>query len=201
MTELLVDNSDARFTGHAAPVFSVSIHPAGELAVSGGEDDCAFVWRISDGSLVHTLEKHLDSVVCTGFNRDGKLVAIGSMDGIIKVYKVCFLCVLMFYHMTCIVMVCRFVCCSIAWLTREFLTLVVARTHAIQLCVCVCMCGSGCSAHPYVRTSASHLPLAHTCQVEDGTKVCELDCGDDLNWFEWHPVAQFILAGTGSGSM
>jgi WD40 repeat protein len=86
---MLVDNSDAQFTGHAAPVFTVSLHPAGELAVSGGEDDCAFVWRTSDGGLVHTLEKHHDSVVCTGFNRDGSLVATGSMDGVIKVYKVC----------------------------------------------------------------------------------------------------------------
>jgi hypothetical protein len=53
------------------------------------------------------------------------------------------------------------------------------------------------SANIFSRCASRTCPL----QVEDGSKVCELDCGDDLNWFEWHPVAQFILAGTGSGSM
>lgn len=32
--------------------------------------------------------------------------------------------------------------------------------------------------------------------VSDGEVVCELDCGSDLTWFDWHPVAQFIIAGT-----
>jgi len=33
-------------------VFSVSLHPSSELACSGGEDDKAFIWRVSDGSVV-----------------------------------------------------------------------------------------------------------------------------------------------------
>eukprot|EP00040_Diaphanoeca_grandis_P019920 m.105521 g.105521 ORF g.105521 m.105521 type:complete len:430 (+) comp27656_c0_seq1:104-1393(+) len=35
----------------------------------------------------------------------------------------------------------------------------------------------------------------------EGDKVCELDCGDDLTWIQWHPIAQFIIAGTDSGSV
>jgi len=38
-------------------------------------------------------------------------------------------------------------------------------------------------------------------KTADGSKVCELDCGDDLTWFQWHPVAQFIIAATDSGSV
>ena len=34
-----------------------------------------------------------------------------------------------------------------------------------------------------------------------GTLVIELDCGDDLRWLEWHPVANFIIAATESGSV
>lgn len=35
----------------------------------------------------------------------------------------------------------------------------------------------------------------------DGAEVCELDCGDDLRWIQWHPVANFIIAATESGSV
>eukprot|EP00038_Savillea_parva_P031602 m.88523 g.88523 ORF g.88523 m.88523 type:complete len:424 (+) comp9763_c0_seq2:28-1299(+) len=124
VTEVLEDNSNAQFTGHTGAVFSVDVHPNGELAVSGGEDDTAYLWRVADGSLVRELAKHEDSVVCVAFNRDGKFVATGSMDGVIHVWN-----------------------------------------------------------------------------VEDGAKVCDLDCGDDLNWFEWHPVAPFIIAATDGGAL
>lgn len=83
-----MDNSDCQFTGHAGAVFAVGVHPDGKLAVSGGEDDTAYLWNIADGTLVRELAKHEDSVVCVAFNRDGKFVATGSMDGIIMVWKV-----------------------------------------------------------------------------------------------------------------
>ena len=43
----------------AGSVFSVSLHPSGELACSGGEDDKACVWRVKDGTTVF---------VCQGTN-------------------------------------------------------------------------------------------------------------------------------------
>ena len=33
-------------------VFSVSVQPSGELACSGGEDDKAYVWKVSNGSIL-----------------------------------------------------------------------------------------------------------------------------------------------------
>jgi len=38
-------------------------------------------------------------------------------------------------------------------------------------------------------------------KTESGEEALELDCGDDLTWLDWHPVANFIIAGTDSGSM
>ena len=37
-------------------VFSISLHPSGELACSGGEDDKARVWKVADGSTLFLCE-------------------------------------------------------------------------------------------------------------------------------------------------
>jgi len=69
-------------------VFSVSLDPTGSVAVSGGEDDKAFVWKVADGSVLFECGGHSDSVVCVAFNHDGSMVATGDMAGLIKVWKV-----------------------------------------------------------------------------------------------------------------
>lgn len=69
-------------------VFSVGLDPSGSLAVSGGEDDKAFVWKVADGSVLFECTGHQDSVVCVAFNHDGSMVATGDMAGMIKVWKV-----------------------------------------------------------------------------------------------------------------
>ena len=66
-------------------VFSVSLDPTGSVAVSGGEDDKAFVWKVADGSVLFECGGHSDSVVCVAFNHDGSMVATGDMAGLIKV--------------------------------------------------------------------------------------------------------------------
>eukprot|EP00041_Stephanoeca_diplocostata_P010854 m.174003 g.174003 ORF g.174003 m.174003 type:complete len:425 (+) comp18314_c0_seq1:346-1620(+) len=119
------DQSKFQFTKHSAPVFTVSVHAASNMVVSGGEDDCAYIWNVADGSgAAELLTKHEDSIVSTGFNKDGTMVATGSLDGVIRVLN-----------------------------------------------------------------------------VHDRTQVCELNCGDDLTWLQWHPMAQFLIAGTDGGSM
>lgn len=91
----------------AGAVFSVSLHPSGELACSGGEDDKAFVWRVTDGTVVFECQGrqwlgtdetrslsycfhpgHKDSVTCMGFSHDGKYVATADMGGLIQVWLV-----------------------------------------------------------------------------------------------------------------
>lgn len=36
-----------------------------------------------------------------------------------------------------------------------------------------------------------------TCS--SGSLLCRFECGDDLTFIDWHPLANFIIAGTGSG--
>lgn len=82
------DDSELTFSKHTGSVFCVSLDPAtNSLAVTGGEDDKAYVWRVSDGEVVFECTGHKDSVTCAVFNHDSSLVASGDMSGVIKVWK------------------------------------------------------------------------------------------------------------------
>lgn len=119
----IVDLSTAQFNSHVKAAFCIALSPDGSVAVSGGEDDMAYLWSTTNGAQLHSLSGHCDSVVSVAFNRPGDMVATGAMDGIIKVWS-----------------------------------------------------------------------------VTTGTQVCELDAGDDLTFTEWHPKANFLIAGTDGGS-
>ncbi|XP_038600216.1 angio-associated migratory cell protein [Tachyglossus aculeatus] len=83
------DDSELTFARHSASVFCVSLDPkTNALAVTGGEDDKAFVWRLSDGELLFECTGHKDSVTCAGFSHDSALVATGDMSGLLKVWRV-----------------------------------------------------------------------------------------------------------------
>ncbi|XP_008323192.1 angio-associated migratory cell protein [Cynoglossus semilaevis] len=83
------DDSELTFSKHTGSVFCVSLDPAtNSLAVTGGEDDKAYVWRVSDGEVLLECTGHKDSVTCAVFSHDSSLVASGDMSGLIKVWKV-----------------------------------------------------------------------------------------------------------------
>ncbi|XP_077587516.1 angio-associated migratory cell protein [Stigmatopora nigra] len=83
------DDSELTFSNHSGAVFCVSLDPAtNNLAVTGGEDDKAYVWRVTDGEVLLECTGHNDSVTCVGFSHDSSLVASGDMSGLIKVWKV-----------------------------------------------------------------------------------------------------------------
>uniref|UniRef100_A0A8C2ZYH7 Angio-associated migratory cell protein n=1 Tax=Cyclopterus lumpus TaxID=8103 RepID=A0A8C2ZYH7_CYCLU len=83
------DDSELTFSKHRGSVFCVSLDPAtNSLAVTGGEDDKAFVWRVSDGEVLLECTGHKDSVTCAVFSHDSSMVATGDMSGMIKVWKV-----------------------------------------------------------------------------------------------------------------
>nr|XP_033801489.1 angio-associated migratory cell protein [Geotrypetes seraphini] len=84
-----LDDSEVTFSRHTASVFCVSLDPQeSALAVTGGEDEKAFVWRLSDGELLFECTGHKDSVTCAVFSYDSSMVATGDMSGLIKVWKV-----------------------------------------------------------------------------------------------------------------
>ncbi|KAF7711329.1 angio-associated migratory cell protein [Silurus meridionalis] len=83
------DDSDLTFNKHTGSVFCVSLDPvSNNLAITGGEDDKAYVWNIIDGEMMFECTGHKDSVTCATFSHDSKLVASGDMSGLIKVWKV-----------------------------------------------------------------------------------------------------------------
>ncbi|PFX28860.1 Angio-associated migratory cell protein [Stylophora pistillata] len=83
------DNADLCFQKHTASVFSVAIEPVNSsVGVSGGEDDKAYIWQITDGQTLLECHGHKDSVTCTAFSHDGKFVATGDMSGFIIVWDV-----------------------------------------------------------------------------------------------------------------
>ncbi|XP_076329006.1 angio-associated migratory cell protein isoform X2 [Tachypleus tridentatus] len=81
------DDSVHVFKKHIGSVFCCDVDQSGTYVVSGGEDDKAYVWRISDGEVLLSCLGHKDSVVNVGFNHDSTLAVTGDMSGIIKVWK------------------------------------------------------------------------------------------------------------------
>ncbi|GAA5826715.1 hypothetical protein JCM11251_002866 [Rhodosporidiobolus azoricus] len=87
------DDSVAVTSLHTSPeggaVFALAIHPfTSSLAVSGGEDNTAYIFRTDTGAQVAQLGGHSDSVTCVGWSHDGALCATGGMDGRVRVWKV-----------------------------------------------------------------------------------------------------------------
>ncbi|CAH2305189.1 angio-associated migratory cell [Pelobates cultripes] len=83
------DDSELTFSKHTASVFCVSLDPKESiLAVTGGEDDKAYVWRICDGETLFECTGHKDSVTCACFSHDSSMVATGDMGGLLKAWKV-----------------------------------------------------------------------------------------------------------------
>ncbi|XP_066520983.1 angio-associated migratory cell protein [Hoplias malabaricus] len=83
------DDSDLTFSKHTGSVFCINLDPVmNNLAITGGEDDKAYVWNIADGEVLFECTGHKDSVTCAGFSHDSKLVVSGDMSGLIKVWKI-----------------------------------------------------------------------------------------------------------------
>ena len=97
ITKTIEVNSSAVFSVHKKSVFTCDINSRDNifLAVSGGEDDKAFIWNWKTGNLIAELGSAAqgaltfkDSVVFTRFNKDGSLVAAADMSGVIKVWRI-----------------------------------------------------------------------------------------------------------------
>ncbi|NP_998103.1 angio-associated migratory cell protein [Danio rerio] len=83
------DDSELTLSRHTGSVFCVRLDPlTNSLAMSGGEDDRAFLWRVCDGEVLLECTGHKDSVVCVGFSSDSALAASGDMSGVIRVWSV-----------------------------------------------------------------------------------------------------------------
>ncbi|XP_018329365.1 angio-associated migratory cell protein [Agrilus planipennis] len=84
----VVDLSKYTFTRHGQSVFSSSLSKDGKIAVTGGEDDSAFVWILETGDVIIECTGHKDSVTEVLFNHDDQYVATGDMGGLIQVWSI-----------------------------------------------------------------------------------------------------------------
>lgn len=82
------DDSVLTFSKHTDSLFCGSINPDATLAVTGAEDDKAFVWAVDSGEVVFEVTEHKDSVISAEFSYDGTFLATGDMAGEIKVFKI-----------------------------------------------------------------------------------------------------------------
>lgn len=82
------DDATYTFVGHTGPVFCGALHPTEELAVTGGEDDKAYVWSTKTGDIVFEVSGHSDSIIAAEFSADGSFLATGDMAGHIQVFRV-----------------------------------------------------------------------------------------------------------------
>ncbi|XP_053687683.1 angio-associated migratory cell protein isoform X2 [Sabethes cyaneus] len=82
------DDALLTFEKHTAPVFCGSLHPTEDLAVTGGEDDKAYVWNTTSGAVKFEVPGHSDSVIGCEFSYDGTFLATGDIAGLIQVFKV-----------------------------------------------------------------------------------------------------------------
>ena len=73
-------------SSHPDSVYAVAIN--GDMVVTGGGDDRAFLWDLTNGERKAELKGHSDSVVAVAFNFDGKYVATGGLDSVVKVWDV-----------------------------------------------------------------------------------------------------------------
>jgi len=81
------DVSRLTFAKHTKSVFSSAVSGNQRFAITGGEDDVAYVWDTSSGEILFECTGHKDSVTEVAFNNNDTLIATGDMAGMIQVWS------------------------------------------------------------------------------------------------------------------
>jgi WD40 repeat protein len=74
--------------GHTEAIFRILSHPRQPILVTCGADRTVRLWDAESGRALHTLKGHSDWVYALAFSPDGRLLASGSWNGEIKVWRV-----------------------------------------------------------------------------------------------------------------
>lgn len=76
------------FSGHKqSSVICGALSKNGKLAISGGQDDMAYVWDTKTGEVILECTGHKDSIIFAEFNHDDSYLATGDMCGVIQVWR------------------------------------------------------------------------------------------------------------------
>lgn len=87
ITEEIIDRSKLTFPRHTTSVFSGDLSSNGLFAVTGGEDDVAYVWSTETAEVYLECTGHKDSVTEVAFSQDNQYVATGDMSGLIQIWS------------------------------------------------------------------------------------------------------------------
>jgi len=74
------------FTGHIAPVHTVSISPLGRFAASAGEDKDVILWDLATSKKIAVCKGHTGIVWSTSISRESTILASGSADGTVRLW-------------------------------------------------------------------------------------------------------------------
>lgn len=66
-------------------VFCGALNKDAKYAVTGGEDDKAYVWDAKTGDVLLECKDHKDSVIFADFSHDDEYLATGDMNGFVQV--------------------------------------------------------------------------------------------------------------------
>lgn len=83
----VIDLSQLTFSKHKKSVFCSDLSSDNRLAITGGEDDMAYLWNTNDGQIIFECTGHKDSVTEVCFNKDNNYIATGDMSGMIQVWS------------------------------------------------------------------------------------------------------------------
>lgn len=81
------DMSEKTFSQHNGSVFCVAISKSEEYVLTGGEDDLAYVWKITGEETFHKIEGHKDSVSHVGFSANDKYYFTADLSGYIQLFE------------------------------------------------------------------------------------------------------------------
>jgi hypothetical protein len=74
--------------GHSKEINKLIAHPKQPLLITCSADQTVRIWNADNGAAVRTLSGHTDYVYAIAVSSDGNLIASGSFNGEIKVWKV-----------------------------------------------------------------------------------------------------------------
>lgn len=83
----VVDLAVLTFSKHTKSVFCSDLSNDGQLALTGGEDDMAYLWNTNTAEVIFECTGHKDSVTEVCFNHDNQYIATGDMSGMIQVWS------------------------------------------------------------------------------------------------------------------
>lgn len=82
----LVSKAVRRFSHHSDEVYWCDINSTDTLAITGDRNNMAFVWNLTTLEVFLQCTDHTESVIGVGFSYDGKYVATGDVNGLIRVW-------------------------------------------------------------------------------------------------------------------